>query len=229
MNEIVLVVAAHPDDEVLGCGGTIARHVAEGDRVHVVFFTDGVGARHREKTGEDNAEIAARNESAKRAAEIFKIPRPVTLGFSDNRLDSVDLLDLVGAVEKIGRSIKPSIIYTHWAGDLNIDHRLVYQAVITAFRPMADSSVRKICAFEVPSSTEWGDKSVTMPFQPNMFVAIDKYQDVKREALDAYEQELRPFPHPRSHLALESLARWRGAESGMHAAEAFVVIRERIL
>ena len=162
------------------------------------------------------------------ASQILKISAPLTLGFSDNRLDAVDLLDLVEAVEKAARPLKPSIIYTHWAGDLNVDHRLVYQAVITAFRPMAGSTVKRICAFEVPSSTEWGDKSVMPAFQPNMFVAIDKYLDVKRSALDAYEQELRAFPHPRSHLALESLARWRGAESGLQAAEAFVIIRERI-
>jgi LmbE family N-acetylglucosaminyl deacetylase len=226
MSSNVLVVAAHPDDEVLGCGGTIARHVAEGDHVEVVFFTGGVGARF---DGESfQAEQLVRNESAHRAAEILGIAPPACFGFPDNRLDGIDLLDLVKAVESISERYRPSIVYTHWAGDLNVDHRLVYQSVITAFRPMEGATVTKIRAFETPSSTEWGDRSVTPAFQPNLFVAIDRFMDVKRRALEVYAQELRPFPHPRSHEALEALARWRGAEAGLRAAEAFVTIRERL-
>ena len=228
MSSHVLVVAAHPDDEVLGCGGTIARHVSEGDRVEVVFFTDGVGSRHQAENPASQAEQVVRNESARRAADILGIATPACFGFPDNRLDAIDLLDLVKAVEAVGNRFQPSIIYTHWAGDLNIDHRLVYRSVITAFRPMADTSVTRIRSFEIPSSTEWGDKSVTPAFQPNHFVAIDRFMDVKRRAIEAYAQEMRPFPHPRSHTALEALARWRGSESGLEAAEAFVTIRERV-
>jgi LmbE family N-acetylglucosaminyl deacetylase len=228
MSSNVLVVAAHPDDEVLGCGGTIARHVSEGDRVEVVFFTDGVGSRHPAENSGSEAEQLVRSDSARRAADILGIAAPVCFGFPDNRLDAIDLLDLVKAVENVGRRFQPSIVYTHWAGDLNVDHRLVYQSVITAFRPMADTSVTKILCFEIPSSTEWGDKSVTPAFQPNLFVAIDRFLNVKRRAIEAYGQEMRPFPHPRSHTALEALARWRGAESGLDAAEAFVTIRERL-
>jgi LmbE family N-acetylglucosaminyl deacetylase len=228
MSKIVLVVAAHPDDEVLGCGGTIARHVAEGDRVEVVFFTDGVGSRYPAENSEFQTEQLVRSESGRRAAEILGIPSPICFGFPDNRLDAIDLLDLVKSVENVARRIQPSIVYTHWAGDLNVDHRLVFQSVITAFRPMADSSVTTIRSFEVPSSTEWGDQSLAQAFRPNLFVAIDRFLELKLRALNAYAQEMRPFPHPRSHAALEALARWRGAESGLDAAEAFVTIRERI-
>jgi LmbE family N-acetylglucosaminyl deacetylase len=194
----------------------------------VVFFTDGVGARFAGESSASQVEQLARNESARRAAEIFGIAPPACFGFPDNRLDGIDLLDLVKAVESISERCRPSIVYTHWAGDLNVDHRLVYQSVITAFRPIEGTTVTRIRSFEIPSSTGWGDKSVTPAFQPNLFVAIDHFMEVKRRALEVYAQELLPFPHPRSYEALEALARWRGAESGLKAAEAFVTIRERV-
>jgi LmbE family N-acetylglucosaminyl deacetylase len=225
-NDTVLVVAAHPDDEVLGCGGTIARHVAEGDRVHTVFFTDGIGARHSEAGAQRESEQVLRSESATAAAAILGTERPTYLGFPDNRLDSVDLLDLVQALETVSRPIRPTIIYTHWLGDLNIDHRCVYQSVITAFRPTEAETVRQIRSFEVVSSTEWGDRSVTAPFSPTSYVDVSSFLSTKLQAIEAYGQEMRPFPHPRSPTAIEALARWRGAESGLSAAEAFVHIRE---
>ena len=225
-NESVLIVAAHPDDEVLGCGGTIARHVAEGDSVNVVFFTDGVGARHREKGARYQSDQVLRNESARAALAILGTEAPSSLGFPDNRLDGVDLLDLVQALEAKSRPLEPSLIYTHWFGDLNIDHCRVYQSVLTAFRPTERSSVRQIKSFEIPSSTEWGDRSITSKFNPTSYVDISGFLDVKLRAMEAYAEEMRSFPHPRSREALEALARWRGAESGLMAAEAFVQIRE---
>jgi LmbE family N-acetylglucosaminyl deacetylase len=225
-NDSVLIVAAHPDDEVLGCGGTIAKHVADGDSVSIIFFTDGVGARHLGDDARYESDQVLRNESAIAAAAILGAAAPTSLGFPDNRLDSVDLLDLVQALEAKSRRIQPSIVYTHWFGDLNIDHRRVYQAVLTAFRPTDDSSVLQIRSFEVPSSTEWGDRSITPRFNPTSYVDISAFLGVKFRAMEAYAQEMRPFPHPRSLEALKALAQWRGAESGLLAAEAFVHIRE---
>jgi LmbE family N-acetylglucosaminyl deacetylase len=227
MSNSVLVVAAHPDDEALGCGGTIARHVAAGDRVEVIFFTDGVGSRQQAGQPANEVEEEIRNQAALGAAEILGIAPPTCFRFPDNRLDAIDLLDLAKAVESVGQRCRPSIVYTHWAGDLNVDHRLVYQAVMTAFRPTIDCPVLEIRLFEVPSSTEWGDRAVTPAFRPSLYVGIDKFLDTKHRALDAYDREMRPFPHPRSHQAIEALARWRGAESGMAAAEGFVTILER--
>jgi LmbE family N-acetylglucosaminyl deacetylase len=178
-NDTVLIVAAHPDDEVLGCGGTIAKHVAEGDRVRTVFFTDGIGARHVEVGAQRESEQNLRSESATAAAAILGTERPTYLGFPDNRLDSVDLLDLVQALETVSRPIRPTIIYTHWLGDLNIDHRRVYQSVITAFRPTEAETVRQIRSFEVMSSTEWGDRSVTAPFSPTSYVDISSFLSIK--------------------------------------------------
>ncbi len=225
-HDIVLIVAAHPDDEVLGCGGTIARHVKDGDEAHILFFTDGVGARFSSIDARYENDTILRNKSAQIAADILGAKAPIYLDFPDNRLDKVDLLDLVQALEAVGKKIKPSVIYTHWAGDLNIDHRRVYEAVITAFRPISGGNVKKIRSFEVPSSTEWGDRSVNRTFAPTTYVDIEQFMDVKMRAIEAYAQEMRSFPHPRSALALEALARWRGAESGFAAAEAFVHIRE---
>jgi LmbE family N-acetylglucosaminyl deacetylase len=222
----VLVVAAHPDDEVLGCGGAIARHVADGDRVDIVFFTDGVGARYQRADSSCTEEQARRRGSALAAARILGAEAPTTLNFPDNRLDSVDLLDLVQALESIARPMLPQVIYTHWAGDLNIDHRRVYQSVITAFRPLPGPSVKRIRCFEVPSSTEWSDTALTPGFVPNSYLDIAEYLDTKFRAIDAYKQEMRAFPHPRSRKAIEALAMLRGAQSGLNAAEGFVQVRE---
>lgn len=149
-NKIVLVVAAHSDDEALGCAGTIAKHIAQGDQVHLLFMTDGVGSR---KVKEQ--EVAERLDAAKQAAEVMGAASLVNLRFPDNRMDSVPLLDIVKEIEIKVVELQPQVIYTHQIGDLNVDHRVTHQAVLTACRPMPGCSVREIYTFEVMSSTEW--------------------------------------------------------------------------
>jgi len=217
----VLAVAAHPDDEVLGAGGTLARHVASGNEVHLVFLTDGVGAR-----GDDKAAAQRRACAARKAAALLGAKEPTFLGFPDNRLDNVDLLEITQAVEKMIAKIRPGIVYTHHAGDLNIDHVICHRAVLTACRPLADRTVRRIYAMEVPSSTEWAPPDVACAFTPSRFVDISAFQTIKRQALEAYGEEMRAFPHPRSFEAVDALAKWRGATAGLPAAEAFMVLRE---
>jgi len=221
MTQRILVVVAHPDDEVLGAGGTLARHAAAGDQVYIAFLADGVGAR-----GNDKAAAEHRATAARRAATILGAGKPHFLGFGDNRLDSVDLLDIIQAVERVVADSKPAIVYTHHAGDLNIDHGICHRAVLTACRPMPGSPVRAIYAMEVPSSTEWAAPSAGDAFLPSRFVDISAVQDIKRRALEAYAEEMRPFPHPRSFEAVEALAKWRGASAGLSAAEAFMVLRD---
>jgi LmbE family N-acetylglucosaminyl deacetylase len=217
----VLVIVAHPDDEVLGAGGTIARHAANGDEVHVAFLTDGVSARGHE------AEKAQRRDAAAReVASILGTLPPRFLAFPDNRLDGVQLLDIVQAIERIVTETSPLVVYTHHAGDLNIDHRICQRAVLTACRPLPNSTVRRIYAMEVASSTEWMPPQETTAFVPTRFVDISLTWEKKSRALKAYAEEMRPFPHPRSHQSIEALARWRGASAGLHAAEAFVTIRD---
>lgn len=220
----VLVIAAHPDDEVLGCGGTIARHVAAGDSVSAMFMTDGVSAR-----SEYNGGIAAivRQQARNAACAILGVEpalESLPTRTHDNQLDALPLLKIVQAFEYIAKNVKPDIIYTHHGGDLNIDHRIVHQATMTAFRPQPGSTVKAIYAYEVPSSTEWA--SDTLPaFRPNHFVDVSGFMEQKIAALQAYEEELREFPHPRSVEAVKALAAWRGASVGLKAAEAFMTVR----
>lgn len=216
----VLVVAAHSDDEALGCGGTIARHVAEGDTVYAVFLADGVSSRE----GTGTVELNKRMEAAERARQILGITKNYYLGLPDNRLDTLPLIEVIHPLEKVISEIKPHTIYTHHYGDLNVDHRIAHQAVMTACRPMPGSSVQEIFSFEIMSSTEWSG-SMLSPFLPNCFVDIGGYFGVKEKALLAYADEMRPFPHSRSMEHVRCLAVHRGASVGFTSAEGFMVIR----
>lgn len=220
MNRSVLVVAAHPDDEVLGCGGTIARHVAEGDLVHVVFMADGVGARPVQNLEDRNR----RNKSRDEALSILGVSGCYSLDFPDNQMDSVPLLEVVQSLEEIIKKLQPTRVYTHHHGDLNVDHRITQQSVLTACRPLPGSSVREILAFEVISSTEWATPGFA-PFVPNMFVDIGSFLEVKMRALDKYSTEMRPAPNSRNVSHVEFLARHRGHCVGFNAAEAFEIYR----
>ena len=219
----VLVVAAHPDDEALGCGGTIARHAAAGDDVVVVFIADGVTSRAPDE--DRSAELVRRQEAARAAAAILGV-RDVRFGdLPDNRLDTVPLLSVAQAVEAVVREVGPTTIYTHFAHDLNVDHRLVHEAVITAVRPQPGAAVTTVLTFETPSSTEWRAPGAGTSFAPDWFVDITDTLDLKLRALDAYAEEMRPWPHPRSREAIAHLAHWRGSTVGRIAAEAFVLAR----
>jgi len=219
----VLVVAAHPDDEALGCGGAIARHSDRGDHVDILFLADGVGAR-----GGDRADVLARRrEAARGAATILGAKEPQFRDFPDNRLDSIDLLDIVQSVEEVLASRPYDIVYTHLEGDLNVDHQIVNRAVRTATRPTPTQSVRTVLAFEVPSSSEWAF-SYSPAQQPNLAISIADQMERKIAALRAYGSELRDPPHPRSIEAVRGLATWRGASHGLASAEAFTIIRASV-
>lgn len=217
MQKSILIVAAHPDDEVLGCGGTIAKHTAAGDVVNILIVAEGATSRddHNQKI------VATLKESAAKAALILGAKPPIMLGLPDNRLDSMDRLDVVKVIENHIKNISPNTVYTHHGGDLNIDHRTVHEAVITACRPVPGSSVRKILSFETLSSTEWASPSIGKMFCPNHFVHISDQMKTKIRATEAYETEMRPFPHARSLKSLEALARLRGSQVGVEEAEAF--------
>lgn len=214
----ILVVAAHPDDEILGCGATIARHIAEGERVAILFMADGVGARAPE---EFEQELTSRQAAARSATAELGVLDVTMMGYPDNRLDQVALLDIVQDIERVMERFQPNIIYTHHAGDVNIDHRRVHDAVVVACRPQPGCCLQQLLFFEIPSSTEWRSPASMAPFAPNWFVDVSDYLPRKLAALSVYEDELRAFPHPRSIEAVEYLARWRGASVGVTAAEAF--------
>jgi len=217
----VLVIVAHPDDEVLGCGGTIARHVKAGDEVSIVILADGESSR---EAGSER--IAAREQAAREAAKILGAKQVVLHGLPDNQLDSWPRLEIVKLVERHIAELKPAVVYTHHAGDVNVDHRCVHEAVVTACRPQAGHPVRKLMFFETPSSTEWQPPHSNTPFLPNCFVDISGTFELKMKALRVYDSEMRAWPHPRSYAGVEHLVRWRGATVGCDAAEAFMLGRE---
>lgn len=220
MNKTVLVIAAHADDEALGCGGTVARHVAEGDTVFAVFLADGVSAREQA----DHADLTERNTAAEQARKILGISENFYLGLPDNWLDSLPLIEVIRRLEPIVTELRPNIVYTHHHGDLNVDHRVAHQAALTACRPMPGGSVREIYSFEIMSSSEWATPFAA-PFQSNHYVDISGHLEAKMEALRAYRLEMRKPPHSRSMEHMESLARHRGYTVGVEAAEAFMTVR----
>ena len=216
----VLIIAAHPDDEVLGVGGTVARHAISGDDVKVIIVAEGATSRHHSSKDD----VTDLHQAAKKSAHILGSSEPVFLGLPDNRLDSLDLLEITHAIENQAQNIKPQIVYTHHGGDLNLDHQIVHRAVLTAFRPLPKSFIRKIYGFETLSSTEWGSVSTGKTFSPSRYVDITDTLEDKIKALDCYEKEMRDFPHPRSVKTVRSLASFRGSNIGVTAAEAFEVI-----
>lgn len=215
----ILAIAAHPDDEALGAAGTLARHAAEGDEVHIAFLADGEGSRG----SKDN--LAERQSAAKKAGDVIGAKSVLCHDFPDNKMDGVPLLEVTQHVEKIITDINPHIIYTHHAGDLNIDHRVTHQAVLTACRPMPGSQLEAIYAFEVLSSTEWAGPEDENPFRPNHYVDISNFYEQKKKSLECYAEEMRDFPHARSYEAVEALATLRGAHVGVQKAESFMVVR----
>ena len=218
MAETVLVVAAHADDEALGCGATMARHHAAGDAVHVVFMTDGVGSR----PGQLPADVLQRQQARDRALAILGVQSMQTFAWPDNQMDSVPLLQIVQPLEAVIARLAPRTVYTHHLGDLNIDHRITAQAVLTACRPVPGTSVQEILSFEVLSSTEWAMPEL-QPFVPTVVVDAQPGWPRKLAALAAYGDELRPAPHSRSLAHVEALAVHRGHAVGL--GRAFMQLR----
>jgi len=230
----ILVIVAHPDDEVLGMGGTILKHSTHGDKIKIVILATGITSRR--KNNYKNAttyeyddsnmpiltkEIENLRKDSRKACEILKVNEVQFYDFPDNEMDSVPLLKIVKTIEYEIKKTKPDRVYTHHFGDLNIDHRTVYNATLTACRPF-QKIVKELISFEVPSSTEWNYPST---FNPNYFVNITKQLSNKVKALKAYKHEIQAFPHPRSSDNLKMLAGKWGSTSGNKAAEAFEIIR----
>lgn len=224
----ILVVAAHPDDEVLGCGGTMAMHARNGDEVRIVLVAEGITSREGVKATQ-STELEALKKSARASCQTLGAKQIELLGFADQSLDTQSLLDVVKPLETFIHDYRPTTVYTHHGGDLNLDHQMVHRAVITACRPLPQSVLNTILFFEVPSSTEWNAPSAANNFSPNWYVDISETLATKKEALKHYASEMRPWPHPRSYEAVEHLARWRGATISRPAAEAFMLGRKIVV
>lgn len=219
----VLAVAAHPGDEVLGAGGTLARHAREGHAVDVVLCAPGTISRDR--TADEIAQLLKLKDQAREAARRLGARPPVFLDFPAHAMDSVPLLDVVRRVEAAIADLRPEVVYTQHPGDLDVDHQVTARAVLTACRPLPGSTVRAIHAWETLASTEWAPLPLAGPFVPHHFVDVESTLGAKLNALSSYEGELRAFPHPRSAEAARHLAGLRGATAGVQAAEAFETLR----
>ena len=220
-----LVIAAHPDDETLGCGGTIARMAREGRDVYVVVLGEGITARYARRE-EGKSAVAGLWAACDAAARLLGVREVFKRDFPDNRFDTVPSLEIVKCLEAVLDQVRPDTIYTHHGGDLNIDHAIVFRATLAAARPFANTAVRRICAYEVPSSTDWAFDSFSPRFAPNVFVDVTDTLQTKIESMALYESEKRLPPHPRSAEAMRAAAHRWGAVVGVAAAEAFALVRE---
>jgi len=231
----ILIIVAHPDDEVLGMGGTILKHVKNKDDVTVAYLTTGITSRRsltysntssyelsNSELSKMKKQIIDLQSDAKKALKILRAKKSIFFDFPDNEMDSIPLLKIIKKVEKLISKEKPDMVYTSHFKDLNVDHRTVFEAVLTACRPFA-FSVKEILCFETLSSTEW---TFSYDFQPNYFVNIEKELDSKIKAMKVYKNELRKFPHPRSLENIKISAQRWGTVCGFKAAEAFQIIRK---
>jgi len=231
----ILVIVAHPDDEVLGMGGTILKQSQKGDKIKVVYLATGITSRRslnyqnkstyesgRSLSKKFEKEIENLRKDARKACKILRVKDESFYDFPDNELDSIPLLKIVKVIEAEIKKTKPRRIYTHHHNDLNIDHRVVFNATLTAARPYG-TKIEEIICFEVPSSTEWNYPN---KFNPNFFVNIKAQLEKKIMAMEMYKHEIQSFPHPRSSKNLRIIAGKWGSTSGTHAAEAFEIIRK---
>lgn len=218
----VLIVAAHPDDEMLGCGGTIARLINEGNEAYTLILGEGVTSRYAKGSDRAEKDLKALRNSIDKANRIIGVKKVFALNFPDNRFDTVPTLDIVKNIEAVKNRVKPQIVFTHHWRDLNVDHRVTFNAVLTACRPVTGETVSEIYSFEIPSSTEW---NYPCTFTPNLFIDISATLNEKLAAIKQYTTELRKFPHPRSAKAIEAQAAKWGSVASKRYAEAFEAVR----
>jgi LmbE family N-acetylglucosaminyl deacetylase len=218
----VVVFAAHPDDEILGGGGTLALHARAGADVHAVVVADGATSRY------DDGMAEVLHKSGRRAAEEIGFASIHFMNLPDQRLDTLPLVDVTQQFEGILEEIDPTILYTHFPGDVNADHGVIARAAWTACRPYRLPSLHRFVVFETPSSTEWAGPGSGASFEPNLYVDITETLDAKLAAIECYESELRDYPHPRSTRALRERAAYWGSTVGLTFAEPFRVLREII-
>ena len=219
MGKKVLITVAHRDDETIGCGGAIYRHYLKGDEVYCLSFTDGVSARNKVK----KKDLKNRINSSIKASKILKFKWVENKNFfEDNKLDSYPLLDLVKVIEKVKNRINPDIVYTHYFNDLNVDHKAVSMATITAFRPLKKERCKEILFFEIPSSTDYSPHE----FVPNYFVEISKQWQLKKKALLAYGNEIKNQKTSRDLNSLKSFYEYRGNSVGLKMCESFFIFKK---
>lgn len=223
MGKKILIIVAHPDDEVLGCFGTVSKLIKQGYEAYTLILGEGKTSRDDFRQLEKRKdELKTLNTEIQNANDIIGIKKVFVKSFPDNRFDSVDLLDIVKVVSNIKELVKPDIIFTHYENDLNIDHQITYKAVVTASRPLLNETVKEIYSFEILSSTEW---NYPLSFLPDTYFDIEKTIDLKIRAMNEYKSELCAFPHPRSIEGIRLNAKYQGMRVGRKNVECFKSIR----
>ena len=220
----IFIVAAHPDDEILGCGGTILKHIKNGDKVNVLFISDGVSARYKNKNDPKCLrEIKNRQEMAIKVSQLAKFKIIDFMNLRNLELGSYPHTYISNKIIECFKNYKPDVVYTHYEHDLNIDHYHTFFSTYVASRPNNNYLIKKLLSFEIPSSTDWGIKNNGRSFNPNYFVDISKFVKKKENLLKQYKFELRKAPHSRSNKNINSLSIVRGGVVGVNYAEAFYV------
>lgn len=224
----ILVIAAHPDDEVLGCGGTIAKLAAQGEEVHILILATGLTSRLGFNLKESPDDLKIHMKRARQAGALLGAKNVNFAGFPDQKMDTLPLLEITQRIEAEIKSVQPQTIFTHHGGDLNMDHSITFRATLTATRPKQNNRVHALYTYEVPSSTDYSFQKTSPKFEPNYFEDITKTISKKLEAMKIYKSEIEDSPYPRSIEALENLSKQRGSIVGIKAAEAFQLIRQII-
>ena len=220
-NKRVLVIVAHTDDESFGCVGFIKK-LSLTNNVKAISFTNGIGARGNQKI----SDLKLRQKASFKASKILGFEWIQQYNYADNELDKVSLLEIIRVIEINKKKFKPHIILTHNFSDLNIDHRKIAEATLTAFRPEPKETLELFLTFEIPSATDYRVLRNKKNFMPNYFVNIEKFIDKKIKAIKCYKNELKKYPHSRSITGIKNLNKLRGNQSGLKYSEAFEIIRK---
>jgi LmbE family N-acetylglucosaminyl deacetylase len=224
----VLVIAAHPDDEVYGMGGTIAKLASQGDKVYVLIVTDGCTSQYRHSSNLDEI-LKRKYEEAKRANDVLGVQKIFYGNLPDMRLDITEHIEVNNVIENVVKEIEPDVVYTHFYGDVNLDHQCVYRSTLVAVRPLPGQSVKELYCYRVPSSTEWSPQNSSTTFMPNVYSDISNYFMKKYDAIMQYQTEIKDYPHPRSIECVEKLDFCTGLKCGLASAEEFMLLRKIIL
>ena len=223
--ERVLVIAAHPDDEVLGMGGTIAKYATRGYEVAVLIVTDGSTSQYRNDPKLQEI-LRAKQAETTSCAAVLGIKHVFCGELPDMKLDVIPHIEINRVIEDAIKVFRPSIVFTHFNGDVNKDHRMVYESTLVACRPVSEQCVKRLFLYSVPSSTEWNVQTATNAFLPNWYEDIaGEYAEKKYRAMECYKTELREYPHPRSIQYLRTADAAEGNRVGLHAAESFILLR----